>query len=315
MGIQNRSLRATMVTLMGLVAGILAPSWALAIPPRDRTPPTTPANLRVTGVSDYSVTLTWDAASDDSGSFSYRLFSSAGISALVPQYYTSYTFTTHHTAGTSYSFYVFAQDGAGNRSANSNTTSATLLPEGTPPSAPVLSLEHAGPTHLTVSWTTPPDAGPTVHFFLFADGRLVLTASQQTSYTLYFAAPKTTHTFKVVARDGRVRYSAPSAMLTATTPGADPNDVTPPTQPTDVWAGGWGDLEFMASWSASADDVTAPEYIGYVVYLNGVFIGQTPGSRLWMTDYGVMGENTLEVIAIDEAGNESEPQTFVFSLP
>jgi outer membrane protein assembly factor BamB len=37
------------------------------------------------------------------------------VSALVPQYYTSYTFTTNHTAGSTYSFYVYAVDAASGR--------------------------------------------------------------------------------------------------------------------------------------------------------------------------------------------------------
>jgi hypothetical protein len=270
----------------------------------------------VTGVSDYSVTLAWNASTDNSGNFSYRLFSSAGSSALVPKYYTSYTFTTNHTAGSTYSFYVYAQDAAGNKSGNSNTASATLLPAGTPPSAPVLTLTHVGPRHITVSWNSPNDAGPPVYFFLYADGHAVLTATQQTSYTLYFVQPQSTHTFTVQARDGRVRYSAHSDPLTVTTPPSDPNDTTPPNTPTGLWAGSIdGATEFQASWSPSSDNVTAPEYLTYQVYVNGVWAGGAAGTSTWINDYGVIGENTIQVIAFDEAGNQSAPATLVFTLP
>jgi hypothetical protein len=40
---------------------------------RDRTPPTTPANFRVTEVSPTSVSIAWNASSDNSGSFVYVL--------------------------------------------------------------------------------------------------------------------------------------------------------------------------------------------------------------------------------------------------
>lgn len=311
---QRRSWPAVWAALFALLVALLGPSTAWA-GPRDRTPPTTPTNLRVMGVSDYSVTLAWNPSTDDSGNFSYRLVSSAGVSALVPKYYTSYTFTTGHAAGGTYSFYVYAQDAAGNKSGKSNTASATLLPAGTPPSPPVLTLTHLGPRHITVSWTTPTDAGPPVYFFLYADGYPVLTASQQTSYTLYFVQPQSTHSFTVQARDGRVRYSAHSTPLIVTTPPSDPGDVTPPSTPTNLSAGGFGDgsTEFRASWSRSTDDVTAQEYITYLVYLNGAFIGAT--ARTWINDYGVFGENELEVIAIDEAGNTSTPGILVFHLP
>jgi chitinase len=40
---------------------------------RDRTPPTTPTNLRVTSLSHKSITLAWDPSTDNSGSFSYSV--------------------------------------------------------------------------------------------------------------------------------------------------------------------------------------------------------------------------------------------------
>jgi hypothetical protein len=40
---------------------------------RDRTPPTTPANFRVTEVSPTSVSIAWNPSSDNSGSFFYVL--------------------------------------------------------------------------------------------------------------------------------------------------------------------------------------------------------------------------------------------------
>src|SRR5262245_57139181 len=92
------------------VAFLTMTASTLATPP-DRTPPTTPTNLRVTGVSDYSVSLAWNASSDNSGFWYYRLVSSAGVTVSLDRTQTSYTFSTNHVAGNTYSFYVFAVDG------------------------------------------------------------------------------------------------------------------------------------------------------------------------------------------------------------
>lgn len=46
---------------------IVLGSYQASAAPRDRTPPTTPTDLRVTGTSDYSVSLAWNASSDNSG--------------------------------------------------------------------------------------------------------------------------------------------------------------------------------------------------------------------------------------------------------
>jgi chitodextrinase len=57
---------------------------------RDRTPPTAPTNLRVTNLTQMSVTLAWDASTDNSGSFSYSL-NKDGQGFTVPQSRTTYT--------------------------------------------------------------------------------------------------------------------------------------------------------------------------------------------------------------------------------
>jgi hypothetical protein len=303
----------TLAAVMPVVAAVAAsPAWGQ----RDRTPPTTPTDLRVVGASDYSVTLSWNASTDNTGEFSYRLVSSAGVSALVPRFYTSYTFTTGHAAGGTYSFHVYAEDGARNRSGNSNTAQGTLLPAGTPPSAPELTVTESGPRHATVSWTMPPDAGPRVYFFLYMDGQAVLGPTEERSHTQYFLEPESTHRFTVRARDGQARYSVHSAEAKVTTPPSDPKDTTPPKPPEGLWALSLdGATEFQAGWSPASDDVTAPEHMRYQVYVNGVWIGPAAGLRTMVNDYGEIGENLLEVIAVDERGNESEAAAVVFFLP
>jgi chitodextrinase len=283
--------------------------------PRDRTPPTTPSNLRVTGASDYSVSLAWNASTDNSGFWYYKLVSSAGVTESLDRTQTSHTFTAGHTAGNTYTFYVYALDGAGNRSPNSNTISATLLPQGTPPSAPVLSVTSVGPTHISLTWTVPFDAGPPVRYWLYRNGQALAIGHQTTSFTLYYVLPETTHTFTVQARDGQARFSPHSAALTVTAPPSDANDTTPPSTPTGLWAGTFGDgsTEFELNWTASADGVTPQAYIRYDLYLNGAWLDSTVG-RNRVTEYGEFGENMIEVIAIDEAGNESEPASTVLNI-
>src|ERR1700740_865866 len=49
---------------------------------RDRTPPTTPSNLRATGISSYGVSLAWGPSTDNSGSFAYRIHRNDCLEAL-----------------------------------------------------------------------------------------------------------------------------------------------------------------------------------------------------------------------------------------
>src|SRR5918996_60641 len=104
-----------------VLALLLSPSTVLAA--RDRTPPTTPTNLHVTATTENSVTLAWNPSTDNSGNFSYRVhLVSPSMDKVANQ--TSLTWTSLSPT-TTYSFYVYAIDKAGNRSANSNTVTVT----------------------------------------------------------------------------------------------------------------------------------------------------------------------------------------------
>jgi hypothetical protein len=101
------------------------------------------------------------------------------------------------------------------------------------------------------------------------------------------------------------------------TPAADANDHEPPTTPPG-FSGGIidGATESLVSWGNSTDTVTAQEHIRYEGYLNGVFDGATidPYAHQF-TMYLTLGIlNTIEVYAVDEAGNRSAPATMTIDL-
>lgn len=301
--------RAMAVLLAFGVGGTVA--WAA--PPRDRTPPTMPTNLRVSGVTATSVTLSWNASSDDSGSFNYYLVSSAGVAAYVPQFYTSYTFVSGHTAGQTYTFHVYAQDAARNRSGNSNTATATLPLLTDPPTTPELLIPDVTSRRIALSWTA--SQGDAVRYWLYVNGVQVLQWHQTTSVTLWGLEPGSTHTFTVRGRDTRGNWSDLSEPLTIKTAPLDPNDQKPPSTPTGLSESHFGDAEFWLSWTDSTDNVTPQRALIYEVYVNGDLSDITFGSGARSINYGNFGElNTVEVIAIDEAGNRSEAATLTFQL-
>ena len=165
---------------------VLALTMTLAASPlsaqtRDRRPPTTPTNLRVTATSSYSVALAWSPSSDNSGSFSYRIHSSNGQEVTVGQASTSFTWNSGLLAGYRYSFYVYAVDAAGNRSSNSNTVSATLPADRTAPTAPVLSVTGVAPTRVSLAWTASIDDGPYVYYQVYVNGSAYLYVPGNTS--------------------------------------------------------------------------------------------------------------------------------------
>src|SRR6185503_10036583 len=85
-------------------------------------------------------------------------------------------------------------------------------------------------------------------------------------------------------------------------------DGTPPSTPSNLSANVFGDGETWLSWGASTDNATPTGLIVYEVSLNGQL---DQGICCGMTQailYAEMGRlNTIEVVAIDGAGNRSAP--------
>jgi Cellulose binding domain/Fibronectin type III domain/Glycosyl hydrolases family 18 len=88
----------------------------------DGTAPSAPGNLHSTGVTASSVSLAWNAATDNVGVTGYRIYQGSTLASTVTG--TSATISGL-AAGTTYSFTVKATDAAGNLSAASNTVTAT----------------------------------------------------------------------------------------------------------------------------------------------------------------------------------------------
>jgi chitodextrinase len=303
-----RTTRVAAVILVVLVS-LFGASPALAA--GDRKPPTKPTNLRVTSLTPHNVTLAWDPSTDNSGSFSYRVFVSYGSTYTVPQ--TQTTFSLGLVPNNTYSFYVYAVDGSGNKSLRSNTLSVTTPPDTTPPSPPVVSLAGVNPTEVSLRWTASTDDGLHIRYEVFVNNNPSgVETLNGLAAVVHGLTPETTYEITVQARDlygGNV--SAPSNVLTVTTPAVSATDTEPPSKPGCCWGGDVGGLELNIFWGQSFDNQTAQASIVYEVYLNGVLDHATTGDRavVYVTQ---TGDNTITLIAVDGAGNRSESATAVF---
>src|SRR5829696_5744531 len=121
----RRTVGAAVALVLALaVTGPVAAGKKPAPPPSgDKTPPTTPTNLRVTSLGQTSVTLAWDASTDNSGSVTYSV-NKDGQGFTVPQGQTTYTIDWL-SPGLTYNFYVTATDKSLNESGKSNTVTVT----------------------------------------------------------------------------------------------------------------------------------------------------------------------------------------------
>jgi chitinase len=231
---------------------LMAPFAAAARPrpPRDTTPPSVPTGLRVVSVTEDSITLRWDASTDDSGSIHHHVVSPGSwhpgtsttktMTGLVPSFIITYR--------------VSAADASGNESAQSAPVTGTTAPDVTPPTAPSnLRVTATTPSSVSLAWTGSTDRW-SFFYQVLMDGQEIASASS-ISTRLRHLAPGSTHAFAVRARDNAGNVSPPSNGLTVTLPAS--TDTTAPTAPSNLTATDAQDFcgGTILGWTPSTDDV------------------------------------------------------------
>jgi chitodextrinase len=292
------------VGFLVLAAAVLVSAAGAA---RDKRPPTTPTNLRITASTDTTVTLAWNPSTDNSGNFSYRVVEngSSAWTFAVPQTQTTYTATRLWPERT-YTYVVYAVDAAGNRSGNSNTVSYTSPADTTPPSpAPQLTVNPFRPARAGFSWTRSTDNVSSVEYTLYANGipRVVYFSFEWA--TIWDLTPGATYEFQVIARDV-FGNATPGEPVTVKMPSS--TDTTPPTPPTNL-SGSEMDNEIHMTWTQSTDDKDPQSEIIYEFYFNGVM---HPDDNLFGSSglaycRQASGVTTVVARAMDSSGNRSAP--------
>ena len=305
--------RAAVVLIV--LALLLSPSPALAA--KDRSAPTTPTNLHTTAITATSVTLAWNPSRDNSGSVRYRI-QMVSTSLAMETSQTSLTWTSLST-NTSYSFYVFAIDRSGNRSANSNTLTVTTLADTTPPTSPELSGSVLGPSQVSLTWTAATDENQwfSLAYDVWVNGSPAAHVNwySQRSVRIRHLTPATTYTFTVQAWDTSGNRSTSNAVTLTTEPSSD---TVPPTAPTNLHlVSDQGGGEFYVGWTQSTDDVDPQHLIEYEIYVNGVLSPLAVSAGVDQDFVYARPEcvNTLVVKAVDRTGNTSEPSNELTLFP
>lgn len=304
------------------LAVVLLFSGPAASAGRDRAAPTAPANLVVTAVSDTTVSLSWQGSTDNSGKFSYKvrinnLNNSYNTLATVSQTQTTYT-AKYLASNSPYAFSVYAIDDSGNRSADSNSASASTLADTTPPGGLVLqSATPVAPSQVQLVWTKATDTGASYccSYTVNVNGApltghvnwVISSVPNTLSVIVRHLQPGSTNAFSVSATDSTGANTATSNIINATTPPS--SDVLPPTVPTnlhlvrddscgEVWLG----------WTESSDNGgDSQDKIEYEIYVNGVISPLPVGAGIDV-DFVYAnnhGDNIFTVKAVDKSGNTS----------
>ena len=290
-----------------LVATAAVPAGAAG---RDRTPPTTPANLRVTGVTATGISIAWDASTDAGGLNAYIVYQSSNIGTYGIYHSPTSTTETDNIGvrGFTKTYWVVAEDRAGNRSGESNRVTATTTPDTSPPTAPVLSVSGVTQSTAALSWTASTDDAGQPAYRVFVNGTPATLAPAGApgvrTAVVRHLAPGTAHTFTVRAADAAGNLSPPSNAVTATTLAS--GDVAAPTAPGALRIVRDSGCDVGLVWTSSADDVEAAAAIEYEIAVNGavqqIFVGVSSG---FAYHSNVNGLNTFAVRAVDRSGNSS----------
>ncbi|NTU98854.1 hypothetical protein HGA64_02520 [Candidatus Falkowbacteria bacterium] len=215
--------------------------------------PTVPSGLAVSTSTSNSMTLLWDASTDNVGVAGYRIYratSTGSLSQIGTTTNSTYTDNTNKSL-TSYVYSVSAYDAAGNTSANSATTSSTTLPS--IPSG--FAVRSATGTSITLGWSTSTEA--LSYYFIYRNGTQVGTTSSAVgTYIDSGLVANTAYNYGIRA------FANPSYLsAVATTTGTI--DSISPSVPGGLTTGTTSASVINIAWIASTDNVGV---VGYKIY-------------------------------------------------
>jgi chitodextrinase/lysophospholipase L1-like esterase len=277
-------------------------------PEEDIEAPSTPT-LVATALTQTKVLLSWSEATDNVGVKEYIINQDGSPIGSVQGAILSAS-VTNLTVGSTSTFTVIAKDAADNESIPSLEVSVTTMahdPEDTEaPSIPIqFEASETTSTTVNLSWSEAEDNVGVTYYLLYSNGEYTDSAAESGIYMLSGLEPETEYTFTITAVDAVGNESAPSSPLIVTT--LAQGDIVAPTTPLALAATHITTTSVHLSWTEATDNVGVT---GYKVNMNGTNHLVTE-NEFNPIDLEPETEYTIQVIAVDAAGNESSPSNVV----
>jgi endonuclease I/chitodextrinase len=189
----------------------------------DTQAPTTPLNVTLSNISLNSITVSWDASSDNIAVTGYDIFVN-GI--LQEQTTNTNILIANLETNTTYSFSIVAKDLINNKSAASTAVNGTTLQDANAPTVPTnVIVSNETDSSFKVSWTASTDNNAVANYEIYVDDSLNDTTSD-TFYTVSGLNSSTTYTVQILAVDTDNNKSDKTASISATTSAGTFNGVS-----------------------------------------------------------------------------------------
>ncbi|WP_424494222.1 endonuclease [Salinimicrobium sp. GXAS 041] len=180
----------------------------------DEEAPSAPTEVTASEVGYESVTLTWEASTDNSSIARYNIFIDGENTASTT---TTSTTISGLTPGTTYSISITAVDLAGNISEASDAIEVTTNEDTEAPTIPAnLTASTITSNSVSLTWDTSTDNTEISEYDIYLDGEYSATTSN-TAFTISDLEAETTYSVAVLARDIYDNESALSAAVEVTT--------------------------------------------------------------------------------------------------
>ena len=194
------------VGALGEIAVGKASEIAPPPPPVDSTPPSTPANLVSSNITETGFSVAWTASTDNVGVTGYEL--TLDGAAPVSESGLSHAFSGLHCAS-AYTVGVRAVDAAGNTSGFANLSVTTsVCPDTEAPTSPGnLAISNRQQESLDLSWTASSDNVGVDHYNVFVNNEF-LAETEGTSFSFTGLTCGSNYTLEVQAEDAATNTSA-----------------------------------------------------------------------------------------------------------
>src|SRR3989339_582837 len=263
-------------------------STLLKVIAKDNIPPSEPNNFHSTEQVQKSITLEWEASTDNISTPYYRIYrDNILVETTSALNYTD----TGLEPGKSYTYTVWAYDLAGNRTSSKIVVATQGMPivEG-------LNLLTRTGTSVTIGWTKNFENTGTIGYEVYRNGVAVGTTDSNKFTDINLNSAKS-YIYTIKSYDNLQNKSLQSKSLIVIT-----FDNVAPTQPQNFKVDSKTDNSVNLSWSNSSDNVGV---IYYGIYRNNILIDKTTSLNYTDTNLLVGTTYTYIVKVFDGAGNNS----------